>query len=91
MVASGVPNKGTATKVKGFSKVYGKGSSGDNYTQPGSNWRPSACQADVIAARPWVPAEAEARVAPMAGQAVRVVNVSVDKGLFSSVGRACAP
>ena len=27
----------------------------------------------------------------MAGQAVRVVNVSVDKGLFSSVGRACAP
>ena len=38
-----------------------------------------------------MPAEAEARVAPMAGQAVRVVNVSVDKGLFSSVGRACAP
>ena len=26
----------------------------------------------------------------MAGQAVRVVNVSVDEGLFSSVGRACA-
>ena len=37
-----------------------------------------------------MPAEAEARVAPMAGQAVRVVNVSVDEGLFSSVGRACA-
>ena len=48
-------------------------------------------RADVIATRPWVPAEAEARVAPMAGQAVGVVNVSVDKGLFSSVGRACAP
>ena len=26
------------------------------YTQPGSNWRPSACRADVIATRPWVPA-----------------------------------
>ena len=24
------------------------------YTQPGSNWRPSACYADVIATRPWV-------------------------------------
>ena len=24
------------------------------YTQPGSNWRPSACEADVIATRPWV-------------------------------------
>ena len=24
------------------------------YTQPGSNWRPSACWADVIATRPWV-------------------------------------
>ena len=34
-----------------------------------------------------MPAETEARVAPMAGQAVRVVNVSVDKGLFSSVAR----
>ena len=33
-----------------------------------------------MATRPWVPAEAEARVAPMAGQAVPVVNVSVDKG-----------
>ena len=38
-----------------------------------------------------MPAEAEARVAPMAGQAVGVVSVSMDKGLFSSVGRACAP
>ena len=35
---------------------------------------------DVVATRPWVPAEAEARIAPMAGQAVRVGNVSVDKG-----------
>ena len=26
----------------------------EKYTQPGSNWRPSACQADVIATRPWV-------------------------------------
>ena len=24
------------------------------YTQPGSSWRPSACEADVIATRPWV-------------------------------------
>ena len=24
------------------------------YTQPGLNWRPSACYADVIATRPWV-------------------------------------
>ena len=24
------------------------------YTQPGSSWRPAACSADVIAARPWV-------------------------------------
>ena len=26
----------------------------EKYTQPGSNWRPSACSADVIATRPWV-------------------------------------
>ena len=25
------------------------------YTRPGSNWRPSACEADVIATRPLVP------------------------------------
>ena len=25
------------------------------YTWPGSNWRPSACEADVIATRPQVP------------------------------------
>ena len=31
-----------SNQSKGFSKVCGKGSSGDNYTQPGSNWRPSA-------------------------------------------------
>ena len=24
------------------------------YTQPGSNWRPSVCEADVTATRPWV-------------------------------------
>ena len=27
----------------------------ENYTWPGSNWRPSACEADVIATRPQVP------------------------------------
>ena len=32
-----------------------------------------------------MPAEAEARVAPMAGQAVPVVNVSVDKGLLAQL------
>ena len=32
-----------SNQSKGFSKACGKGSSGDNYTQPGSNWRPSAC------------------------------------------------
>jgi hypothetical protein len=26
-----------------------------NYTRPGSNWRPSACAADVVATRPLVP------------------------------------
>jgi hypothetical protein len=25
-----------------------------NYIRPGSNWRPSVCQAGVVAARPWV-------------------------------------
>ena len=28
---------------------------GKAYTWPGSNWRPSACEADVIATRPQVP------------------------------------
>ena len=27
----------------------------EKYTRPGSNWRPSACEADVIATRPLVP------------------------------------
>ena len=27
---------------------------GSYYIQPGSNWRPSACWADVIATRPWM-------------------------------------
>ena len=32
-----------SSQSKGFSKACGKGSNGDNYTQPGSNWRPSTC------------------------------------------------
>ena len=92
MVANGVPNKGTATKVKVSAKYVGR--EAVVITTPSQD-RTGDLQrvrlADITATRPWVPAEAEARVAPMAGQAARVVSVSVDKGLFSSVGRACAP
>ena len=34
------------------------------YTWPGSNWRPSACEADVIATRPQVPVLEKGRCPP---------------------------
>ena len=33
---------------------FGANSTTMHYIQPGSNWRPSACGADVIATRPWM-------------------------------------
>jgi hypothetical protein len=43
--------------LRGAPRVGKPGSfiDGRKYTRPGSNWRPSACQADVIATRPLVP------------------------------------
>ena len=40
------------TALKGFSNMVRVEK---KYTRPGSNWRPSACEADVIATRPLVP------------------------------------
>ena len=45
-----------AFDVSPYSPVNGRWKPGQ-YTQPGSSWRPSTCQADVIATRPWVPCQ----------------------------------
>ena len=43
MVANGVPNKGTATKVKVSARYVGREAMVITTPKAGSNWRPSAC------------------------------------------------
>ena len=59
------------------------------YTWPGSNWRPSACEADVIATRPQVHVQCLPAEYHVAGPRASVIDVRVVSG--SRIKRRCKP
>ena len=56
-IASGAnPESSSSAKIASDAILSSKNNEdAAKYTRPGSNWRPSACEADVIATRPLVP------------------------------------